>query len=49
MFVSHNISNSTARPAELLTAVAMSNFVMAFPLTRLAGIVELRLLRHYAL
>ncbi|PLR35547.1 amino acid ABC transporter permease [Chimaeribacter coloradensis] len=49
MFVGQNISNSTARPVEFLTAVAVIYFVVAFPLTRLVGVVESRLLRRYAL
>jgi polar amino acid transport system permease protein len=48
MFVGQNISNSTARPVELLSAVAVIYFLVAFPLTRLVGVVEGRLLRRYA-
>ncbi|EOR7711212.1 MULTISPECIES: amino acid ABC transporter permease [Enterobacteriaceae] len=49
MFVGQNISNSTAHPVEFLSAVAVIYFVVAFPLTRLVGVVEVRLLRRYAL
>lgn len=49
MFVGQNISNSTARPVEFLSTVAVIYFVVAFPLTRLVGVVESRLLRRYAL
>ncbi|WP_341313529.1 amino acid ABC transporter permease [Paraburkholderia sp. IMGN_8] len=48
MFVGQNISNSTARPVEFLTTVAMIYFLVAFPLTRLVGVVETRMLRRYA-
>ncbi|SAL02428.1 polar amino acid ABC transporter inner membrane subunit [Caballeronia pedi] len=48
MFVGQNISNSTAKPVEFLTTVAIIYFVVAFPLTRLVGVVETRLLRRYA-
>jgi polar amino acid transport system permease protein len=48
MFVGQNISNSTARPVELLTAVAFIYFLVAFPLTRLVGVVETRFLRRFA-
>lgn len=48
MFVGQNISNSTARPVEFLTAVAIIYFAVAFPLTRLVGVVESRMLRRYA-
>lgn len=48
MFIGQNISNSTARPVEFLSAVAVIYFLVAFPLTRLVGVVEGRLLRRYA-
>jgi polar amino acid transport system permease protein len=48
MFVGQNISNSTARPVEFLSAVAVIYFLVAFPLTRLVGLVETRMLRRYA-
>lgn len=48
MFIGQNISNSTARPVEFLTAVAVIYFLVAFPLTRLVGVVEARMLRRYA-
>lgn len=49
MFVGQNISNSTARPVEFLSTVAVIYFVVAFPLTRLVGVIEQRLLRRYAM
>ena len=48
MFVGQNISNSTARPVEFLTTVAVIYFLVAFPLTRMVGVVESRMLRRYA-
>jgi polar amino acid transport system permease protein len=48
MFVGQNISNSTAKPVEFLTTVAIIYFAVAFPLTRLVGFVESRMLRRYA-
>lgn len=48
MFIGQNISNSTARPVEFLSAVAVIYFLVAFPLTRLVGVVEARMLRRYA-
>ncbi|HEJ2439163.1 TPA: amino acid ABC transporter permease [Burkholderia multivorans] len=48
MFVGQNVSNSTARPVEFLTTVAVIYFLVAFPLTRLVGVVESRMLRRYA-
>jgi polar amino acid transport system permease protein len=48
MFVGQNISNNTARPVEFLTAVGVIYFSVAFPLTRLVGVVETRFLRRYA-
>lgn len=48
MYVGQNISNNTARPVEVLTAVAMIYFVIAFPLTRLVTVVEQRILRRLA-
>lgn len=48
MFVGQNLSNSTARPVEFLSAVAVIYFCIAFPLTRLVGLVEARLLRRFA-
>lgn len=47
MFVGQNISNNTARPLEFLTVVGVIYFLVAFPLTRLVGAVETRLLRRY--
>ena len=48
MFVGEDISNSTAKPVEFLTTVALIYFLVAFPLTRLVGVVELRFLRRFA-
>lgn len=48
MFVGQNISNSTARPVEFLSAVAVIYFLVAFPLTRLVCVIETRMLRRYA-
>jgi polar amino acid transport system permease protein len=48
MFVGQNISNSTARPVEFLSAVAVIYFLVAFPLTRLVSVIETRMLRRYA-
>lgn len=48
MFVGENISNSTAKPVEFLTTVAVIYFLVAFPLTRLVGVVESRFLRRFA-
>ncbi len=47
MFVSSNISSSTARPVEFLTAAAIIYFVVAFPITRLVDPVEKRLLLRF--
>ncbi|WP_028291947.1 amino acid ABC transporter permease [Oceanobacter kriegii] len=49
MFIGQNISNSTAHPVEFLTTVAIIYFVVAFPLTRLVGYVESRMLTRYAI
>jgi polar amino acid transport system permease protein len=48
MFVGQNISTNTARPVEFLTAVGVIYFLVAFPLTRLVGVVETRVLKRYA-
>ncbi|VXC65765.1 Polar amino acid ABC transporter, inner membrane subunit [Burkholderia sp. 8Y] len=48
MFVGQNISTSTAKPIEFLTTVAIIYFAVAFPLTRLVGVVETRMLKRYA-
>ncbi|MDI5983757.1 amino acid ABC transporter permease [Halomonas sp. M4R5S39] len=47
MFVSSNISSSTARPVEFLTAAAVIYFAVAFPITRLVDLVEANLLRRF--
>lgn len=48
MFVGQNISNSTGRPIEVLSAVALIYFVIAFPLTRLVTRIERRMLKKLA-
>jgi len=48
MFVGQNISNAIQRPIEFLSAVALIYFLVAFPLTRLVGLIEARLLRRFA-
>lgn len=48
MFVGQNISNTTARPVEVLTVVAAIYFVVAFPLTRAVGGLEHRILKKLA-
>ncbi len=48
MQVGQNISNSTARPVELLTATAVIYFLIAFPLTRLVTRLEQLLRRRLA-
>ncbi|HDR9173110.1 TPA: amino acid ABC transporter permease [Burkholderia vietnamiensis] len=48
MFVGQSISNATARPVEFLTAAAIIYFMVAFPLTRLVGLVESRFLKRFA-
>ncbi len=45
MFVGQNISNTTARPIEVLTVVALIYFVIAFPLTRAVTRIEQRVLK----
>lgn len=45
MFIGQNISNNTARPVEVLTAVALIYFVIAFPLTRAVTLIERRMLK----
>ncbi|NKM56835.1 ABC transporter permease subunit [Rhizobium anhuiense] len=49
MFVGQNISNNTARPVEVLTAVALIYFVIAFPLTRAVSLIEGRILKKLAI
>ncbi|MCF6101358.1 amino acid ABC transporter permease [Mesorhizobium muleiense] len=48
MFIGSNISNNTARPVEVLTAVALIYFVIAFPLTRAVTFIEQRILTKLA-
>lgn len=40
MYVGQNISNNTAHPVEVLSAVALIYFVIAFPLTRAVSRIE---------
>ncbi len=47
MFVSSNISSSTASPVEFLTAAAVIYFIVAFPMTRLVDLVEKRMLLRF--
>lgn len=49
MFVGQNISNSTARPVEVLTIVALIYFAIAFPLTRAVSVLERRVLAKLAI
>jgi polar amino acid transport system permease protein len=44
MYVGQNLSNVTARPLEILTAVAFFYFAVAFPITRLVTLLEKRML-----
>jgi polar amino acid transport system permease protein len=48
MFIGQNISNNTARPVEVLTAVAAIYFIIAFPLTRVVTLLEQKLLRKFS-
>lgn len=48
MYVGQNISNNTAHPVEVLTAVAVIYFVIAFPLTRAVTRIEGRILAKLA-
>lgn len=48
MFTGQNISNNTARPVEVLTAVAGIYFIIAFPLTRAVTLIERRMLTKLA-
>lgn len=48
MFIGQNISNNTARPVEVLTAVALIYFVIAFLLTRFVTRIERGMLRRFA-
>ncbi len=47
MFISQNISNTTARPVEVLTTTAFIYFIIAFPITRAVTRVESRLLLKF--
>lgn len=48
MFIGSSIANRTGRPVEMLTAIAIIYFTVAFPLTRIVGRVETRILRRLA-
>jgi len=45
MYVGQNIANKEARPIEILTVVALIYFACAFPLTRIAAVIEKKLLK----
>ena len=45
LYVGQNIATRTFHPVEILTAVALIYFAIAFPLTRAVTVVEQRLLR----
>ncbi|MFP1643352.1 amino acid ABC transporter permease [Pontitalea aquivivens] len=49
MFIGSTISNRTARPVEVFTAIALIYFLVAFPLTRLVAVLERRILRRLAI
>ncbi|BAO88997.1 amino acid ABC transporter permease [Caballeronia cordobensis] len=46
MFTAQNISNTTARPVEVLTASALIYFVIGFVLTRVVNRAEVRILHR---
>ncbi|WP_417257209.1 amino acid ABC transporter permease [Celeribacter halophilus] len=48
MFIGSSISNRTGRPVEMLTAIAIIYFVVAFPITRVVGRIEARILKRLA-
>ncbi|VVE54961.1 ABC transporter permease [Pandoraea terrae] len=48
MFVGQGISNSTAHPLEFLTTVGFIYFLVAFPLTRLVGVLESNFLKRFS-
>lgn len=48
MFIGSSISNRTGRPVEMMTAIAVIYFVVAFPVTRVVSRVEARILRRLA-
>lgn len=48
MYIGQNISNRTGRPFEILTAVAVIYFVIAFPITRAVTHLERRVLTKLA-
>lgn len=49
MYVGQNISNNTGHPVEVLSAVALIYFVIAFPLTRIVSTVERRILARLSI
>jgi len=49
MYIGQNISNRTARPLEILTAVAFMYFVVGFTLTRIVSRIEARLRYRFAM
>jgi polar amino acid transport system permease protein len=49
MYIGQNISSVTFKPVEMLTAVAVIYFLIAFPLTRSVSWVERKLIHKIAL
>uniref|UniRef100_UPI00334035D0 amino acid ABC transporter permease n=1 Tax=Castellaniella defragrans TaxID=75697 RepID=UPI00334035D0 len=49
MYIGQNISNSTARPVEVLSATAIIYFIIAFPMTRLVTRMERRIRQRLAI
>lgn len=49
MYIGQNISSVTAKPVEMLTAVALIYFIIAFPLTRSVSLLERKLIVKIAL
>lgn len=49
MYIGQNISSVTAKPVEMLTAIAIIYFIIAFPLTRAVTVVERKLIHKIAI
>ncbi|MEH6576554.1 MAG: amino acid ABC transporter permease [Amphritea sp.] len=49
MYIGQNISSVTAKPVEMLTAVAFIYFIIAFPLTRSVSMLERKLIHKIAI
>lgn len=49
MYIGQNISSVTAKPVEMLTAVAFIYFIIAFPLTRCVSLLEGKLIHKIAI